>query len=103
MKRKVNSFPAAAILTIFIIAVTLVFARIAVAEVGTTVGYVNINTADVEELAALPGIGPSKAQAIVEHRSEHGPFPTVDSLADVRGIGMKLLERIRHLVTIEQR
>ena len=56
-------------------------------------GPVNINTADAETLAAeLQGVGPSKAQAIVEYRSKHGPFKTADDLSLVKGIGERTVE-----------
>ncbi|MFC4614288.1 ComEA family DNA-binding protein [Cellulomonas algicola] len=62
-------------------------------------GLVDLNTADVTALDALPGIGPVLAQRIVEHRAEH-PFTTVDELADVRGIGPALLETLRSSVRV---
>lgn len=61
---------------------------------------VNVNTATVAELTAINGIGPSKAQAIVEHREQNGPFASVDDLEAVRGIGGKLMERLRPQVTV---
>jgi competence protein ComEA len=65
-----------------------------------TEGVVNVNTATADELARLPGIGASKAQAIVEFRKERGAFRSVDQLRDVKGIGDAALERIRpHVVT----
>lgn len=60
---------------------------------------VNLNTATAGELARLPGIGPSKAQAIVDHRAKE-PFAKVDDLAKVKGIGDKLLESLRDQVTV---
>ena len=60
---------------------------------------INVNTADVDALVALPGIGPKKAAAIVAARDER-PFATVDDLIRVRGIGPKTLERLRSLVTV---
>ncbi|MDC7121032.1 helix-hairpin-helix domain-containing protein [Cellulomonas fimi] len=62
-------------------------------------GPVDLNTADVAALDALPGIGPVLAQRIVEHRTER-PFSAVDELADVRGIGPALLENLRPLVRV---
>lgn len=50
-------------------------------------GLININTADVAALEELPGIGPSLAQAIIDHRKTNGPFKSVDQLNDVKGIG----------------
>ena len=56
---------------------------------------VNINTATKDELIALPGIGPAKAQAIVDYRKAHGPFKTVEELKDVKGIGAKRFEKLK--------
>lgn len=56
---------------------------------------VNINAADVTQLATLKGIGPKKAEAIVAYRSEHGSFKTVDDLAKVKGIGLKSVARLQ--------
>jgi len=62
-------------------------------------GKVNINTATVEELTTLSGIGPSKANAILEYREENGLFKSVDELVNVTGIGEKSLEKIRDTIT----
>ncbi len=67
---------------------------------GNAVAAVNINTATKEELDALPGIGPAKAQAIVDHRKQNGPFRTVDDLKNVKGIGAKRLEKMRADITV---
>lgn len=69
-------------------------------EAGGAAGAVlDLNTATVAELDALPGIGPVLAQRIVDHRSTHGPFTSVDRLDDVSGIGpaifAELAERVR--------
>ncbi|MEE9320687.1 MAG: helix-hairpin-helix domain-containing protein [Granulosicoccus sp.] len=62
---------------------------------------VNINTADVDLLSStLPGIGPVKAAAIVNHRETHGPFTTVEQLLDVPGIGPVTMETLRPLVSV---
>ena len=63
-------------------------------------GLVNVNTASATELEVLPGIGEVIAQAIVDHRTENGPFTSVDQLLDVTGIGDATLEDIRELVTV---
>ncbi len=60
---------------------------------------VDINTATVAELASLPGIGESKAKAIVEHRTGE-PFKTIDDLKKVKGIGDKMLESLRPSITV---
>lgn len=63
-------------------------------------GPVNLNTAGVAELDALPGLGPVLAQRIVDHRTEHGPFASVEALDEVTGIGPAIAERLGDLVTV---
>ena len=63
---------------------------------------VNINTADAATLAAeLPGIGPKKAQAIIEYRQQNGKFGSVDELTKVPGIGTKTVDNLRKLITTD--
>ncbi len=62
---------------------------------------VNINTASAASLTALKGIGRSKAQAIVNYRNLNGPFPSISSLVQVRGIGRIILEANRKSITIK--
>ena len=57
-------------------------------------GAVNLNTAPPEVLGLLPGIGPSKAQAILAYRKRH-PFRTVDELVRIKGIGRKMVRALR--------
>jgi competence protein ComEA len=61
---------------------------------------VNLNTATKDELVALPGIGPAKAQAIIDHRKTHGPFRSVEELKDVKGIGAKRFEKLKAELTV---
>ena len=64
-------------------------------------GPVNINTADATALAAnLHGVGPAKAQAIVEHRQANGPFKSADQLAAVKGIGLATVEKNRDRIQL---
>lgn len=63
-------------------------------------GLVNINTATQAELESLPGIGPSKAAAIIAYRQEHGPFARPEDLQDVSGIGPKTWEGLADKVTV---
>ncbi len=56
---------------------------------------VDINTADAKELDELPGVGPSTAENIIEHRRHKGAFRSVDELDEVKGIGPKTLEKIK--------
>lgn len=61
---------------------------------------VDLNRAGVEELEALPGIGPARAQTIVEHREAHGPFDEPGDLRAVSGIGEATFQRLAELVTV---
>jgi competence ComEA-like helix-hairpin-helix protein len=61
---------------------------------------IDVNTATVSELTALPGIGEKRARAIVEAREQRGGFKTVDELVEVRGIGPANLEKLRPYVRI---
>jgi competence protein ComEA len=61
---------------------------------------ININTASKDELVALPGIGPAKAQAIIDYRKAHGAFKTVEELKDVKGIGAKRFEKLKPELTV---
>ena len=61
---------------------------------------VDINTADAKLLETLPGIGETRAQAIISHRDEHGPFKRVDDIVAVPGIGAATLEGLRDLVEV---
>lgn len=70
------------------------FARLAMA------GGIDINSADSAALETLPGIGESKAAAIIQYRTDHGPFKSVDELDNVSGIGPSTLASIRELVTV---
>ncbi|MEV0672173.1 ComEA family DNA-binding protein [Mycobacterium sp. NPDC050441] len=65
---------------------------------GVPSGPVDLNTATVEDLDALPGVGPVTAEAIVAWRAAHGRFDSVDQLGDVDGIGPARLEKLRELV-----
>ena len=67
---------------------------------GPPTRQIDVNSASEKELTALPGVGPAKARAIVEWRTEHGPFRAVDDLARVPGIGPSLLARMAGSVTI---
>lgn len=60
----------------------------------------NINTATVDELDALPGIGPALAQRIVDYRTQNGDFKTIEDIKKVRGIGDALFNQIKDLITV---
>jgi competence protein ComEA len=61
---------------------------------------VNLNSATLEQLQTLPGVGPSTAQKIVDYRKEHGSFSSVDELQAVKGIGPKKMEAMRKYLQI---
>lgn len=64
-----------------------------------TVGVVNVNTASEQELQLLPGVGPVRARAILAERKRRGGFKRVEELADVKGLGASMLEKLRpHVV-----
>jgi len=61
---------------------------------------IDINTATADELDQLPGVGPATAAAIIDHRTKHGPFTSVDDLRLVHGIGPAKLAQLRELVRV---
>ena len=61
---------------------------------------VNINTAGVEELDQLPGIGPAIAQRIIDYRNEHGEFKKVEDVQEVKGIGDAKYSEIKDSITV---
>jgi comEA protein len=65
-----------------------------------TIGKININTADLEELQKLPSIGPVLAQRIIDYRNEHGTFTSVSELTSVSGIGLDRLDKIMDYATV---
>lgn len=62
---------------------------------------ININTATLEQLDTLPGIGPTLAQRIIDHRETYGAFDSIGELVNVSGIGTQRLEAIWDLITVE--
>ena len=61
---------------------------------------ININSADNQALMSLPGIGESKAEAILSYRAEHGPFTNLNELLNVPGIGQAILDEISGLIVL---
>lgn len=68
---------------------------------GSAAGQININTATVQELEALPGVGEVLAQRIVAYRTAHGPFRSAEELLQVEGIGEKKLSSMRPYIITE--
>ena len=62
---------------------------------------ININSASSKELSTIPGIGKKKAEAIIAYRAQNGSFSSIDDLKKVKGVGKKILERIKTHVTTE--
>lgn len=62
---------------------------------------ININTASVEELDNLPGIGPTIAQRIIDYRTDNGPFSVIEDILNVSGIGPSTFDQIKDLITVQ--
>ena len=61
---------------------------------------INLNTATVQQLEALPGVGARTAQLIVEHRQKNGGFKKVEELMNIKGIGEKSFLKLKPMVTV---
>ncbi|MBN8208358.1 helix-hairpin-helix domain-containing protein [Bacillus sp. NTK071] len=62
---------------------------------------ISINTADLNELQELPGIGPSKADSIIQYREENGAFKAIEELQNISGIGEKTFEKLKDLISVQ--
>ena len=78
----------------------VLFALLASVAASVALAVVNINTATADELKALPGIGPTKAQAIVDYRKENGNFKSVEDLKKVKGIGEAIFGKLKDEATV---
>lgn len=78
------------------LALAVAFALLA----NSALAALDLNVASKEDLVALPGIGPAKAQAILDYRTRHGAFKSVDELASVKGIGAKQLDQLKPALTV---
>ncbi len=72
------------------------------AYLGAALAAVNLNTATKEELESVKGIGPKRAQAIIEYRKQNGPFHSVDGLKYVKGFGEKTVHSMRYELTVNE-
>jgi len=66
----------------------------------TDADLVNINTATLDELDGLPGIGPTTAQKIIDYRDENGSFLSIEDILNVSGIGPAIFDDIKDLITV---
>lgn len=62
---------------------------------------VNINTADTKELDSLPGIGPTRAQTIIDYRNSNGPFQNPEDIMKVSGIGQATYDKMKEKITVK--
>ncbi|MDI6845189.1 MAG: helix-hairpin-helix domain-containing protein [Candidatus Saccharicenans sp.] len=93
--RKVTSF--SLVVLMLALAAGLVLAQ---NQSASTTKKININTAPVSELQTLPRIGPKVAQRIVDYRTQNGPFKKIEDIMKVRGIGEKVFNQIKDLITV---
>ncbi|NIX01218.1 MAG: hypothetical protein GWN13_23855 [Phycisphaerae bacterium] len=70
-------------------------------EAGSSPDLININTAAINELITLPGIGPVIAGRIVEYREQHGPFFAKKDITSVKGIGPKTYQKLKKLIRVD--
>ncbi|MBW2474740.1 MAG: helix-hairpin-helix domain-containing protein [Deltaproteobacteria bacterium] len=61
----------------------------------------HLNQATAEQLQTLPGVGPALSERIVSYRDKHGPFRSVDQLAEVNGIGEAKLAKLKDQLTVD--
>jgi competence protein ComEA len=95
--------PKEAVMTRFLSRIIASCLAAALVPIVAWAGPVNINTADAKTLAKeLDGIGPAKAQAIVDYRQKNGAFKSAEDLLKVEGIGAKVLEQNRENIRVEK-
>ena len=84
----------------FVLALPLALAAVPLAASALS-GVVNVNTASAEELSLLPGVGPSRARAIIELRQQRGALKRVEDLLEVKGIGESSLAKLKPYLAVE--
>lgn len=71
------------------------------ATVADNTGKIDLNTATLQQLQLLPGIGPTMAQRILDYRQMEGKFETIEQITNVSGIGEKTFEKLKDYITVE--
>ncbi len=89
-----------AVIVLVALGVSTVTAGDSAVSMKVKVEKVDLNRASLDQLSTLPGIGEKKAQAIIDYRLKKGNFASVEDLLRVKGIGEKLLEKIKPRVTV---
>ena len=100
-KKKEDSGRSGSWLVLVLAASVLALSAFAAPPAEDSPGVVNVNTATLEQLQQLPGIGEARARAIVKMRKEKGGFRSVDELTAVPGVGERGLEKMRPYVSVE--
>ncbi len=100
MKRYLSMFVLFVVLGLVGFAPTTVFAANE-STVNDAVEMVHLNQATAEQLQGLPGVGPALSARIVEYRTEHGPFSSVDQLTAVKGVGEAKLAKFKSQLTVD--
>lgn len=80
--------------------VSIMAQKSASAPASASTEKINLNSATVEQLQSLPGIGPATAKNIVEHRTKAGKFNRIEEIIKVKGIGEKKFQRIKDRLTV---
>ena len=71
------------------------------AQKATVTGKININTATVDQLNMLPGVGPAKTKALVDYRTKNGNFKSIEDLMKVPGIKQKKVDKLKEYIIFE--
>ena len=91
--------PCAAVICLIAAAPQVSFAQQEQPPATTSKSTVNLNTATIDQLASLPGVGPKTAERILEYRTKNGGFKKIEELMNVKGIGEKSFLKIKPLVS----
>ncbi len=85
-----------------VLVVVVLFSFIGGYAIGEENAKININTATAQELLSLKGVGAKKANSIIAYRDEKGSFASIEDIKNVKGIGDKMFEKIKDMITIDE-